>query len=201
MTPSRLPGANAVRRLGLLLALAARAASDGYTLLLGNVGTVAINPSVFGAALKVDPLRDFIPVTIVAEVPGLLVVNPAFPAKNVRELVDYVRAHPGEVSFASSGSGAVSRLDMERLRALEKLEMTHVPDRAGAGQAGTPEPVVRKLYARFAAALADPEVRQRFDEVSTRAVASSSPADFAGFVAAETARWGALVKRAGATAD
>lgn len=249
--------------------LAARAAPDGYTLFLGNVGAVAINPSVFGASLKVEPLRDFVPVTIVADVPGMFVVNPAFPAKTVREFVDYVRAHPGEVSFASSGSGAVSRLDMERLRALEKLEMTHVPYRAGAGQAvtdimgghvptmfitissairqvqagklralavtsaervpalpevptmvesgypefvssswqgifvpaGTPEPVVRKLYAGFAAALADPEVRQRFEEVSTRAVASSSPAGFAGFVAAETARWGALVKRAGATAD
>ena len=67
--------------------------------------------------------------------------------------------------------------------------------------AGTPEPVVRKLHGSFSAALGDPEVRQRFDEVSMRAVASGSPAEFASFVGAETARWGALVERAGATVD
>jgi tripartite-type tricarboxylate transporter receptor subunit TctC len=249
--------------------LAARAAPDGYTLFLGNVGAVAINPSVFGAELKVDPLRDFIAVTIAAEVPGLLVVNPAFPAKTVREFVEYARAHPGQVSFASSGAGAVSRLDMERLRVVEKLEMTHVPYRAGAAQAvtdligghvpamfvtissalrqvqagklralavtsayrvaalpdvptmvesgyadfvsnswqgifvpaGTPEPVVRKLHASFAAALGDAEVRHRFDEASARAVASESPAEFARFVGAEATRWSELVKRAGATPE
>lgn len=117
--------------------LAAKAAPDGYTLFLGNVGAVAINPTVFGASLRIEPLRDFTPITLIADVPGLLIANTAFPPNTVRELVAYARVHPGAVSFGSSGTGSVSRLDMERLREAEGLDMTHVPYRAGAGQAVT----------------------------------------------------------------
>jgi tripartite-type tricarboxylate transporter receptor subunit TctC len=115
--------------------LAARAAPDGYTVFLGNVGTVSINPSVFAKTLKLDPQKAFAPVTLVADTPGILIASASFPPNNVKDLVSYVRARQGQISFASPGSGSLNRLEMERFRAINKLDMIHVPYKAGAGQA------------------------------------------------------------------
>ena len=113
----------------------ARSAPDGYTVFLGNVGSVAINPGVF-PNLAVNPLKDLIAVTQVVDVPGVLVAHPAFPPSTVKELVDYAKANPGKVNYASPGSGSQNRLEMENLRrAAGGLEMVHVPYKGGAGPA------------------------------------------------------------------
>ncbi len=114
--------------------LAARAKPDGYTLFLGNVGTVSINPYIF-SSLRVKPLQDFAPISIVADTPGLLIANPSFPPNNVKELVEYVKARPGQVNFASPGTGSVNRLEMESFRREAGLDMVHVPYKGGAGPA------------------------------------------------------------------
>lgn len=118
------------------MAAAAHATPDGYTIYLGNVGTIAINPGVF-TKLDVHPTQDFIAITQVVDVPGVLIANPAFPPNSVQELVAYVKAHPGAVNYASPGSGSQNRLEMEKLRNAAGLDMVHVPYKGGAGPAVT----------------------------------------------------------------
>ena len=118
------------------LEAAARAAPDGYTIYLGNVGTVAINPGVF-LKLPVNPVRDFIAITQVVDVPGVLVVHPSFKVKTIKEMIASARAYPGKLNFASPGSGSQNRLEMELIRKAEGLDMVHVPYKGGAGPAAT----------------------------------------------------------------
>ena len=113
---------------------AARSAPDGYTLYLGNVGTIAVNPGVF-ANLAVNPLLDFVAVTQVVDVPGVLVAHPGFAPNNLKEMIAYAKANPGKLKFASPGSGSQNRLEMELLRKAEGLDMVHVPYKGGAGPA------------------------------------------------------------------
>jgi len=112
----------------------ARSAADGYTIFLGNVGSIAINPSVF-PKLAVDPLRDLAAVTQVVDVPGVLVAHPSFPASTVKDLVAYAKANPGKVNYASPGSGSQNRLETELFRKVAGLDMVHVPYKGGAGPA------------------------------------------------------------------
>ncbi|MGB3389005.1 MAG: tripartite tricarboxylate transporter substrate binding protein [Pseudaminobacter sp.] len=114
--------------------IAARAAPDGYTLFLGDIGAVALNPHVY-ADMTVKPLEDFIPVSVMTETPLLLVAHPDVPAANVEELVTHVKANPGKLSFASPGSSTLDRLVMERFRSLAGMELNHVPYGGGAGPA------------------------------------------------------------------
>ena len=113
---------------------AARSAPDGYTLYLGNVGTIAINPGVF-AKLAINPLQDFVAVTQVVDVPGVLVAHPGFTPNSLKEMIAYAKANPGKLNFASPGSGSQNRLEMELLRKAEGLDMVHVPYKGGAGPA------------------------------------------------------------------
>ncbi len=115
---------------------AAKAAPDGYTIYLGNIGTIAINPAVF-PNLAVNPMRDFAPVTQVVDVPSVLVVNPSFTVDSVGALVAYAKKNPGKLNYASPGSGSQNRLEMELLRRAEGLDMVHVPYKGGAGPAVT----------------------------------------------------------------
>lgn len=114
--------------------LAARAAPDGYTLFFGNVGTISINPH-FYAHLKVKPDKDFVPISLVSETPGILVARPDFPAKTFKDVIDYVTAHPGKVNYAASGISTLNTLEMEQLAHEAKLNMTQVPYKGGAGPA------------------------------------------------------------------
>lgn len=114
----------------------ARAAPDGYTFVLGNIGSIAINPAVF-PNLPVLPTRDLIAVSQVVDVPSVLVAHPSFPPNSIKEVVDYARANPGKLNYASPGSGSQNRLEMEVLRKLANLDMVHVPYKAGAGPALT----------------------------------------------------------------
>jgi len=116
---------------------AAKAAPDGYTLYLGNVGTTAINPSIFKTSLSVVPTRDFVPITQVVDVPSALVANPSFPPNSARELIAYVKPQPGKFFFASPGPGSANRLEMERFMKSSGIQMTHVPYKGGAGPAIT----------------------------------------------------------------
>ena len=247
----------------------ARAAPDGYTLYLGNVGTVAINISVFHK-LPVDPRKDYIAVSQVVDVPGVLVGHPSFPPNTVRELIEFARANPGKVNYASPGSGSQNRLEMENLRkAAGGLDMVHVPYKGGAGPAvaalvagetnvmfvtassampmvkagrlkvyaitspkrsgelpnvptmeeagftgfdsgswqgifvpaGTPRPIVDRLFAAAQQTMKSPEVIERLSRGGVDVVTSASPAAFTEMVSREIDRWARAVKDSGATVD
>ncbi len=113
---------------------AAKAPPDGYTIYLGNVGTVALNPGVF-PKLAVVPTRDFIAISQVVDVPGVLVVHPDLQARTVQDIVAIAKAHPGKLNYASPGAGSQNRLETEVFRKLENLDMVHVPYKGGAGPA------------------------------------------------------------------
>lgn len=114
--------------------VAARAAADGYTTFLGNVGTLSINPAVY-SNMRIKPDQDLAPVTICADTPSILITRADFPAGNVGELIAYVKANQGKVTFASPGSSTLNRLEMEVFRKDAGLDMVHVPYKGGAGPA------------------------------------------------------------------
>jgi tripartite-type tricarboxylate transporter receptor subunit TctC len=118
------------------LEAAGKAAPDGYTIFLGNIGTIAINAGVF-KTMPIDTQRDLIAVTMVAEVPSILVVNPEVPVSNVAELVALARSKPGALNFASPGPASFDRLEMERFMRLANLKIVHIPYKGGAGPAVT----------------------------------------------------------------
>jgi tripartite-type tricarboxylate transporter receptor subunit TctC len=111
--------------------LVAKSPPDGYTLLMGTVGTHAINASLY-AKMPYDHVKDFAPVILVAGVPNVLVVHPSVPANNVQELIAYIKANPGKVNFASSGSGTSIHLAGELFKTMAGLSMTHVPYKGSA---------------------------------------------------------------------
>jgi tripartite-type tricarboxylate transporter receptor subunit TctC len=111
--------------------LVSKAAPDGYTLLMGTVGTHAINPSLY-AKMPYDHVKDFVPVILVAGVPNVLVVNPALPVNSVAELIAYAKANPGKLNFASSGSGTSIHLSGELFKTMTGVQMTHVPYKGSA---------------------------------------------------------------------
>ncbi|MFJ5380128.1 Bug family tripartite tricarboxylate transporter substrate binding protein [Cupriavidus sp. CER94] len=119
--------------------IVAKSAPDGYTLLMGTVGTHGINQSLYGK-LPFDPIKDFAPITLVAAVPNVLVVNPAFAQQNkiqsVNDLIAYARANPGKLNMASSGNGTSIHLAGELFKTQTKTFMVHFPYR-GSGPALT----------------------------------------------------------------
>ena len=115
---------------------AARAAPDGYTVYLGNIGTIAINPAVFHS-LAVDPQKDLIAVTLVAETPSILVAHPNVGVSTATDLVKLAKARPGELNFGSPGSSTLNRLEMERFMRANGIRLVHVPYKGGAGPAVT----------------------------------------------------------------
>jgi len=106
--------------------LVARSAPDGYTWLLGNNSILATNQSLY-AKLAYDPVKDFAPVALVAIQPNILVVNPGVPADSVKALIALAKAKPGELNYASSGSGAAAHLAAELFKSMAGIEMVHVP--------------------------------------------------------------------------
>jgi tripartite-type tricarboxylate transporter receptor subunit TctC len=248
---------------------AAKAAPDGYTLYLGNVGTVALNPAVFTKTLQVVPTKDFIAISQVVDVPGVLVVHPDLQAKTIKEIIAIAKAYPGKLNYGSPGAGSQNRLETEVFRKIAGgLDMVHVPYKGGAGPAvaglvggethlmfvtassamnhvkngrlrliavtsakrlaafpdtptfaesgfpeltsgswqgifvpaGTPRPIVDRLYAVVIETMKTPEVQQRLANGGVDVV-TSAPGEFARFVEKETERWGRAVKDAGATAE
>lgn len=111
--------------------LAANAAADGYTLLLGTNGPIAIAPHLM-SKLQYDPLKDFEPVALFSQVPYIVVTHPSVKAGTLAELVSLAKARPGEIQFGSSGLGSTPHLCMELLKNLTGIDMLHVPYRGGA---------------------------------------------------------------------
>jgi tripartite-type tricarboxylate transporter receptor subunit TctC len=108
----------------------ARSAPDGYTIMLGTSSTYAIAPNVY-KKVPFDPVKDFAPIALVAEVPFVLVVHPSLPVKSVAELVALVKSKPGAMSYASAGIGTQHHVNAELLKTLTGIQMTHVPYRGG----------------------------------------------------------------------
>ena len=112
----------------------ARAAPDGYTLMVGYVGTHGTNPAV--RKLPYDAVKDFTPIAMVGGTPNILVVPPTLPVNTLREFVEYAKANPGKLSYGSAGPGTLTHLAMEQLKVAADLDLVHVPYR-GIGPAIT----------------------------------------------------------------
>jgi tripartite-type tricarboxylate transporter receptor subunit TctC len=106
-----------------------RAPADGYTLILGHVGTLAVNPAMFGKTLPYDPVKDFAPVSLVATVPNVIAVNNELPVKTLAELVALARKEPGKLNYGSAGNGSAGHLAMEYFKMQAKVDIVHVPYR------------------------------------------------------------------------
>ncbi|HEY9446460.1 MAG TPA: tripartite tricarboxylate transporter substrate binding protein [Burkholderiales bacterium] len=134
--------------------VAANSTPDGYTFLLGNVGTMAINPNIF-VKFPVRPLRDLIPVTQVVDVPGALVVHPSIPAKSVKDFIAHLKANPGKLNYGSPGPGSANRIEMESFLLKTGTKIVHVPYKGGAGPAmvGLLGNEVQAMFVTFSSAV------------------------------------------------
>jgi tripartite-type tricarboxylate transporter receptor subunit TctC len=112
-------------------AAAARAAPDGYTLLFNTMSVHTMNPALF-ASMPFDGVKDFSSITRLAYVTNTMVVHPSVPAASVREFIDYAKARPGQIAYASAGPGSTNHLCAALFEKMAKIEMLHVPYRGGA---------------------------------------------------------------------
>ena len=110
--------------------LAAKAAPDGYTIMATTSGVVVVNPSLY-KKLSYDPIKDFVPVSIIAALPNMLVVPPSMPVKDVRALIALAKARPGQLTYASGGNGTSNHLAGALLSHLAGVDITHVPYKGG----------------------------------------------------------------------
>ena len=111
--------------------IVAKSAPDGYTMLMGSAGPLAINASLFGK-MPFDPIKDLAPVTLAASTPNVLVVHPSLRVATVKELIALAKARPGEINFASSGHGTPAHLAGELFNSMAGVKMVHVPYKGAA---------------------------------------------------------------------
>ena len=104
-----------------------RANPDGYTLMLGHVGTLAVNPALFGKKLPYDPNKDFAPVTLVAKVPNVIAVSEKSPNKTLADFVADAKKNPGKINYGSAGNGSAGHLAMEYFSSEAGIDLVHVP--------------------------------------------------------------------------
>nr|MBA2549051.1 tripartite tricarboxylate transporter substrate binding protein [Burkholderiaceae bacterium] len=115
--------------------LVAKSANDGYTLLMGTVGTHSINAALFaqsGNKMPFDPVKDFVPITLAAGVPNVMVVNSKLPVNTVSEFIAYAKTRPGQLNMASSGNGTSIHLTGELFKTMTGTYMVHLPYRGSA---------------------------------------------------------------------
>jgi tripartite-type tricarboxylate transporter receptor subunit TctC len=112
---------------------AAKAAPDGHTIILGHVGTLAVNPYMLNNQ-PYDVNKDFVPVTLLAKVPNVFVIHPDVPAKNFKEFVAYAKANPGKLNYGSAGNASAGHLAMEYLKLVTGMFITHIPYRGTGPQ-------------------------------------------------------------------
>jgi len=113
--------------------LTAKAAPDGHTLVLCNIGSHAITPARFRDKLTYDPIRDFAFPVMIGGVPNVFMVHPSMPTRTLREFIAYAKARPGKINFGSSGVGASPHLSIELLKAMTGINIVHVPYKGAAG--------------------------------------------------------------------
>ena len=106
--------------------IVAKSPPDGYTLVMGSIGTHAVNASLF-SKMPYDTVKDFAPVALVVEADGLLVLHPSVPVKTVKDLIAFARARPGQLAYASAGNGTASHLAGELFKSLAKIDLVHIP--------------------------------------------------------------------------
>jgi tripartite-type tricarboxylate transporter receptor subunit TctC len=147
----------------------AKAPADGYTLLMGHIGTLAVNPSLY-PNLPYDPVKSFAPVAWVARVPNVLVVYPSVPARNVQELVALAKAKPGQLAYGSGGNGSAANLATEYFKLRTGASLLHIPYR-GTAPAIT-DLVGGQIQVLFTGA---PAVLGQIRSGQLRAIAVSSP--------------------------
>ena len=104
----------------------AKAAPDGYTLVMGHIGTLAANPALY-KTLPYDPVKDFAPCTLIARVPNVLVVGPAVPSRSVAELIALAKANPGKLDYGSGGNGSAAHLATEYFKLKAGVDLQHIP--------------------------------------------------------------------------
>ena len=121
------PGAGSV----IGTAAGAKAAPDGYTMVMAGSGSLAISAALF-RKLPYDPVKDFVPLVLAGKIPFFLVVNPSLPVHSVPELVTYAKENPGKLTYASGGPGSPHHLYAELLKSMTGIEMTHVPYKGSA---------------------------------------------------------------------
>lgn len=184
----------------------AKAAPDGHTIILGHVGTLAVNPYMLdNQPYNVD--RDFVPVTLLAKVPNVFVIHPDVPAKNFQEFVAYVKKHPGELNYGSAGNASAGHLAMEYLKLVTGMFMTHIPYR------GTGPQLADLLAGRTQASSAGmPALGAYIRSGKLRAIAVGTHQRIAalpdvptvaemGFKGFETSQWYGILAPAGTPAD
>jgi tripartite-type tricarboxylate transporter receptor subunit TctC len=111
--------------------IAAKSPADGYTLLVGNVGPIAVNNQIY-KAVEYDSIKDFTPITLAVTAPQIVVVHPSVPAKTLKEFNALVKKHSGKINYGSSGPGSISMLSAELYKRMTKTDMLHVPFKASA---------------------------------------------------------------------
>ena len=130
--------------------VAARSAPDGYTLFMANNSTHGSNPAVY-AKLPYDAVKDFAPISFVASVPYVLVVDPKLPVKSVQEFIAYVRARPGKLNYASAGNGSTHHFCGELLKSMTGIDIQHIPYKgSGPGIAGLLAGEVSMMFSNVA---------------------------------------------------
>lgn len=185
---------------------AAKAPADGYTLLMGHIGTLAVNPSLF-PKLSYSPVKDFAPVAWVARVPNVLVVNPQVPAKTTAELVALAKSRPGQLNYGSGGNGSAANLATEYFKMQTGISLLHIPYR-GTAPAIT-DLMGGQIQVLFTGA---PAMMTQIRNGQLRALAVSSPKRMdilpdvptvaeAGFKDFEADQWYGVVAPAGTPAD
>ncbi|MBI4195539.1 MAG: tripartite tricarboxylate transporter substrate binding protein [Betaproteobacteria bacterium] len=133
---------------------AVRASPDGYTFLLGNVGTMAINPNYY-TKFPYRPLKDLVPITQVVDVPGCLVVHPSLPAKNVKELIAHMKANPGKLNYGAPAPSSANALEMHMFLGTTGTNAVQVAYKGGAGPAmiGLLANEVQMMFVTFSSAV------------------------------------------------
>jgi tripartite-type tricarboxylate transporter receptor subunit TctC len=182
----------------IAMAEVAKAEPDGYTLIMGHIGTLAVNPYMFDK-LPYDADRDFIPVSLLAIVPSLFVVNASVPAKDLKEFVKLAQASPGKLTYGSAGNGSAGHLAFEYLKLATKIDVLHIPYR------GTGPQLTDLLGGRLdASAAGAPPLLPHIKTGKLRAIAVGTPQRIAalpdvptvaeqGYPGFETSQWYGLM--------
>jgi tripartite-type tricarboxylate transporter receptor subunit TctC len=196
---------------------AATAAPDGYTILIVSIAH-AVNSALY--KLNYDPVKSFVPVTILATGPNVLAINPRLPVSSVNDLIRLAQQKPGELEYASAGIGTFQHLGGELFKLMAGVDILHVPYKGGGpaitdvisghvnivpgyeannwwgivAPAGTPLPIVEKLKNDVHAALQSPSLQEQFAREGASAVEMSS-AEFGKYIVTEITKWGEVVEK------